>query len=69
MCMMCEQEALYDAYLEYVARKEAEAAAKGEISKGSAFKAQTFSAEAIGDDASDELTVVHAAPAATPKEN
>jgi hypothetical protein len=69
MCMMCEQEALYDAYLEYVARKEAEAAAKGETLKGAAFKAETFSAEAIDGDAADELTAVHAAPAATPKEN
>ena len=59
MCMMCEQEALYDAYLEYVARKEAEATAKGTV----------FKAEAVDDDAPDELTVVPAAPATTPKEN
>jgi hypothetical protein len=64
MCMMCEQEALYDAYQEYVARKEAEAAAKGKTSKNVSFKA-----EAIEDDAPDELTVVHVPPAAPPKNN
>ena len=59
MCMMCEQEALYDAYLEYVARKEAEAAAKGSV----------FKAEAVDDDTPDERTVGQTTPAATPKEN
>jgi hypothetical protein len=65
--MMCEQEALYDAYLEYVARKESEAAGKGETSKGSAFKAEAIDDDAA--DAPDDLTVVHAPSATTPKEN
>jgi hypothetical protein len=65
--MMCEQEALYDAYLEYVARKEAEAAAGGKTSKNASFKAEAIEDDA--DNASNELTVLRASPAATPKEN
>lgn len=29
MCMMCEEEAMYEAYLEYLARKQAEQANAG----------------------------------------
>jgi len=61
MCMMCEQEALYDAYLEYVARKQAEAAANGTV----------FKSEAVDDpaDAPAGLTPGHDTSAVPPKEN
>jgi hypothetical protein len=54
MCLMCEEEALYRAYLEYMARKETEAAAD---------KAVPNSAEPADKFHADDVTV-QAVPAA-----
>jgi hypothetical protein len=45
MCLMCEEEAFYQAYMAYLARKDA-----GAASEASAFKAEAVDAD--GDEAS-----------------
>ena len=49
MCMMCEEEAMYQAYLEYVARKVAEGSATVTAEEQAFLEARGFSCDPVSD--------------------